>query len=374
MDKKKNLFFNGITYFLILVICLSMFTGTLKIKQTTQPLVRTEYMEILPQYETYIDDLFYEAEIWVSPDEEEVFFEGIADFSDVEQARFYCSFEEMGLAFNFTVEDSERTIIEEQYTQGFIDDYGSLDACITIDNREYYISDYKDIEVLGSLLLELEEATVDNVLFGWFSRKVAPVIILVYLVVAQTAEQIKAESNYQYNKSLERSGRGASGYITSQSASNAAEYRFGFTTFDNVGCEVAAVYNLRQARDGGEDLSETIYKFENWAIEFASGWGYLGSNPREIYRYLNREEIAYEKYTGFSAFEDAVETAEPGVHIIMSRWNSNLSGGLHTFYVYKEGYSTYCALNFNVEGVSYSDSIEEFNNGSGFIVGYLIYE
>lgn len=60
-------------------------------------------------------------------------------------------------------------------------------------------------------------------------------------------------------------------YLTDQSETNrknynCGNYRFGFTTFSGVGCEVASAYNAMIALGKTEILSETIYSFEKWAI------------------------------------------------------------------------------------------------------------
>ena len=77
-------------------------------------------------------------------------------------------------------------------------------------------------------------------------------------------------------------------YLTDQSETNrknynCGNYRFGFTTFSGVGCEVASAYNVMIALGKTEMLSETIYSFEKWAIEFAIAWGNFGSNATAFY-------------------------------------------------------------------------------------------
>ena len=73
-----------------------------------------------------------------------------------------------------------------------------------------------------------------------------------------------------------------------------------------------------------ERLSQTIYCFEAWSIEFAGGWRKLGSNPIEISRYLDRKKVSYKKYTSFSASKK-VAAKKNKCRIIMSTWNKPIT-------------------------------------------------
>ena len=123
-----------------------------------------------------------------------------------------------------------------------------------------------------------------------------------------------------------------------------------------------------------ERLSQTIYCFEAWSIEFAGGWGKLGSNPLEISRYLKRKKVSYKKYTKFSALKKAAAKKNK-CRIIMSTWNKPMTDGLHTFYVYKVSKDSY--RSYNWEGHSHVEErnkLDYFNDGSGFIVGYVVWK
>lgn len=125
-------------------------------------------------------------------------------------------------------------------------------------------------------------------------------------------------------------------------------------------------------------VSQAIYCFEVLAIEFAIGWGKLGSNPLEIYGYLSKRGISYSKYTNYTSFKSAVGS-KSSCHVIMSRWNSNIASGLHTFFVKKTSASTYYGYNWRYDDETNhrstaQSSISNFNNGSGFIVGYIVWE
>ncbi len=283
-----------------------------------------------------------------------------------------CRFDMEKLTFKFEAEllSEEGKSIEKKVinTDAIITKNGGLDACISINGEEYMMSDYEDYN-------PVDECSIMDVIK----------VVAAYLAVAETAEQIKATSNYKYNKKLESDGKGVKkGYlIYSQSNSTtknrkAANYRFGFTKFASVGCEVAAAYNMANQLGSTESLSQTIYYFEGYAIEFSIGWGYLGSDPLEINRYLNKRGFKYNKFTNYKSLKTAVD-GKKSCKIIMSRWNEKKSTGLHTFYVKKEDYGKHYGYNWHYTDYTESrsgkyKSLNSFNDGSGFIVGYLVWK
>lgn len=121
-----------------------------------------------------------------------------------------------------------------------------------------------------------------------------------------------------------------------------------------------------------EMLSDTIYAFEYYAIIISSGFGNLGSNPLEIGRYLDKRGVKYTKYISYYSFKKAVEKSS-GCRVIMSRWNASKKNGLHTFYVNKISSTKYRSYNWQSD-IKYVDksSISSYNDGSGFIIGYVI--
>lgn len=199
------------------------------------------------------------------------------------------------------------------------------------------------------------------------------------IIVAESAEQIRARKNYSYNTQHETLPLGQ--YIEDQHDESVAGYKFGFTTFGGVGCEVAAVYNLMISLGRPERLSETIYKFEKWAIEFSVGWGHLDSNPREIYRYLRKKNIEYRRYTKlqYEKFCSMSENEGDKKDFIFSRWNTPITEGLHTFYVEKRDGTFYSMNNYDSDFYKehgdrdeYYGSMSEFSEGLQFICGYII--
>lgn len=295
----------------------------------------------------------------VSPDDSE--------YEDTE-VDYECTFDMNDLVFHFTAElvAEDGTVLEteEINTKAIVTENGGLDACIEIDGNTYRMSDYEK-------KTSVDECSIANIIK----------IINAYLAVAETAEKIKAKSNYKYNKGLEKKGKGVGKgkYVYNQSETNrknynAGNYRFGFTKFSNVGCEVASAYNVALALKDSERLSQTIYYFEAFSIEFSIAWGYFGSNPLEINRYLKKRGFRYKKYTSFSKLSSAVKKKK-SCKIIMSRWNKPATKGLHTFYVAKSTSGNFFGFNWKYERNSVKKtSLKSFNNGSGFIVGYIVWK
>ncbi len=221
-------------------------------------------------------------------------------------------------------------------------------------------------------------------LCGFFTALIiVAVTIVAYVVVTQTAEQIRAESNYTANQSLETPSSTGSGlalgiYIEEQHDTILSEYKFGFTTFSSVGCEVASVYNLMIDLEDPQYLSQVIYDFERWAIEYAIAWGKFGSEPKTIYRYLDKKAINYVKRTNYNRFKNAVTSSE-SEHYIESFWNAPWTQGIHTFYVRRnvievEESTIISYTAYNCIGKHTEPNIDNFKNCNygQFRVGYVI--
>lgn len=305
----------------------------------------------------------------------------------VEEITYDCYFHgEDNMCFELQISNGEQT---ENYTvPATIKTSGALSGTILEDDdgHIYRIGTYSSDETaLGDIMEEaLSSAGLINSpqkvgpqrsrLLSFLKRFIR-VVVPVYAAVARTAEQIKAEKNHEANQA--RDG-GVSGYIEDQWAAECADFDLGFAKFNRTGCEVAAVYNAMLAMGRGEPLSETIYKFEKWGIEFDCGWGFLGSNPREIYRYFKKEKIRYMRCFTESSFDSEVSYA-PQAHLIMSNWNNPITTGLHTFYLHgswqddiilKAGFNLYTSYNANLEQ---GTRPSQFALGMPFIVGYVIH-
>ncbi len=282
---------------------------------------------------------------------------------------YTCSFDMEKLQYTLTAillnpqgEEVER---ESMITDAFVTEAGGLDAYIELEGQTFLLSDF------------CKENGVDNC--GWFAKALAKVCVSLVLAITDTAEQIKCRLNYSDNKKLEKAGQGVSlgNYITNQwentkKGYKSATYKFGFAYFCDTGCEVASVYNLLIALARPEKLSEAIYKFEKWCIEFSVGFGFLGSNPLEIYRYLKKAGIKYEKYTSYTKLEKAVNKQKQ-CHIIFSRFEKSALPIIHTFYIKKVSSANFRSFNWqSVPNFIDKDFLSDFNDGYGFIVGYVV--
>lgn len=322
------------------------------------------------------DDVMFEGELIYSEDVfnmiDEIAFNDISSDSNIKVA---CRFDMNSIKFILDimlVDENENVLDSETYiTDGIITENGNLDAFVELDeNNSFYLSEF------------VSQDYIDNCLFGWIKR-VVTVIAIVHVVIAETAEQIKAKSNYEFNRKLETENNGIKGvykntYVTNQTQTgfnghNAGNYKFGFTTFEDVGCEVAAAYNLMISLGRAEYLSETIYSFEKLGIEFAFAWGKAGSNPLQMYHYFDNKGLGYKKITSWSTFKNYVSD-KGNYKIVMSRWNDPFITGLHTFFIDKYN-GNFEGFNFNYYSTSTENKtdITSYNDGDGFIVGYIIW-
>lgn len=231
---------------------------------------------------------------------------------------------------------------------------------------------------------------------GFFSTLFAciVIVIVVFIIVAETAEQIKSEKNRTDNRHYETNniGMNPGNYIERQTqwhkaGHNSRYYHFGFAFFGDVGCGPAAVYNLMTAlhAEGRIDyeviLSDVIYDFEKTFIEFSIGFGNLGSDPYEFGRYLRSKQISYKKYvapfTSYASFQSTVHRYGT-CYAIISRWNGTpLASTGHNFFVEKldldDGDKMYKVYNLYLNEMYYNEltSLNGLDKG-GFIAGYIV--
>lgn len=336
-------------------------------------------------YDDFLDEVFNDASM--TSEDEKISMRGTT--SDVcENFNFGLDFYMDTLSYSA---DFYALGITMEYNDATVDETGRLDAEIIIDNTEsgnyetYKVSDYRDMRDLEKFVKDSitgTSATTSNLpspCFAFSFGAVIAAIVSAFVVVTETAEQVKARTNYRYNEELENMHEGVNyrNYITNQREDwlegyKSANYKFGFAEFKDVGCEVAAVYNLMISNGTSQPLSEVIYNFEKWAIEFSVGWGYLGSNPRDIYRYLRNKGISYKRNSVYGYFENRVSSAFVGTDFIMSTINSN-GIGLHTYYFRKE-FDYLLTYNFNAEDspVPYQNLDSIYDETGLFIVGYTI--
>ncbi|MCM1009071.1 MAG: hypothetical protein NC485_14380 [Ruminococcus flavefaciens] len=376
------------------ILSIVLFTTAIVLNNTEQgttkvvAVTRTIDLSIAPEYETYLKNF---DEKTLDYDDNQVSFHGVmgydervlsmfdqvalAESIDTEQSNivYDCSFDMEKMQFTFKAvlldENDEVIEIDETVTDAFVTEMGRLDAYIELNGETYLLSDFVSTD------------GIDKCIAPWLiALIVVVVIVVVYVVVAESAEQIKAKKNYEANQKREAAGNGVKkgNYITKQSEKSRKDYKsgdylFGFTTFDGVGCEVASVYNLLISLGRGEMLSQTIYNFEKWALEYSVGWGHLGSDPDTIYRYLKNYSISYTKYKSLSNFRTAL-AKEKNCYVIMSTWNKGAGTGLHTYYFEKLNNGKLSTYNFHYDTapIEYNSLDIITSNTGNFICAYII--
>lgn len=364
----------------------------------------------------------YESELKTS-DNGDITFKGTCDIFEnmqdvyIEEFTVSCSFRQIDDEdMWFTVEQDSPYYDNITETKALVsEEDGSLYVPIYVEGQTLYTSWYRDDSRFGDLLQGIVDGDLTNVfgfedmqhstsgtvtqsatvdenigvlnqdynasphsVSGWglFAFIVA-VVIVTYVIVCQTAEQIKAESNKRHNASLDDTTAGleTGTYILDQNNPILEDYKFGFAKFPKVGCAVAAAYNLMITLDNPQPLSEVIYDFEKLAIEFAFAWGNFGSNPHQIYHYLKKYNIRYRKYSSWNNYNNAVASTE-STNFIIGKWNGSIANGGHTFY-FNRADDNYNAYNYDRSGeIISSSNLLTFvdNKKSNFIVGYIIFE
>lgn len=362
--------------------------------------------EINDYYDGFYDYVFSDA-TYESDDETFFYFYGVTT-DDFDSVLFDCRFEMEPLflrsEYEYNSPSGSRTTNREFFNFE-VNEKGELDVLLeyrlyeTGSVEQYQLSQYRDIKQMESLAsyatMEKNRASSDVSPQSFFGLALAVVValIIIYVVVAESAEQIRAKQNYTYNMALESytDGVNLSNYIFDQTGNekegNApANYHFGFTTFDKTGCEVAAVYNLLISLGMEKSLSEVIHDFEVWAIEFSVAWGNFGSNPKQISSVLSRYGLNFCRYSSIGTglispnrryfhFKDRLSLYS-SAHLIVAKWNeAPFSEGLHTFYLSMAESNKFYSYNFSsrfqpIEYASMDGIIQD--DGYGFIVGYII--
>lgn len=353
--------------------------------------------------EVFLDEVISYSYMYTS--ESYVSFSGFTstEYGNIE---FNCSFDFMDLTFYSHYEVEQGSY--DEIIQGYVNknggvgaelEYYNLDTC---QDETYNIDDYKDIYELEKFVYQIEEPNEDDGIYDeislcsllGFTFNSIVGLVVVYVIVAETAEQIQAENNYVHNRALELCDAGVHyGYmITNQAEKDkdgyeSGEYKLGFADFGDVGCEVASVYNLLIKLDMTEYLSDVIYEFEKWLVEFSVGWGNLGSNPREIANFLSLKGISYETRKStklskifpnydFKRYKKIVDDYILSDNFIISYWNDPFTSGIHTYYFERAYDKDYKFKAYNNKEIETFQKIEETDDlladGERFVVGYLI--
>ncbi len=348
-------------------------------------------------YDGFLDAIIDDA-TYKSDDDTHIEFYG-STTADFDSMLFRCSFDMESLYLENYYESQKCKVAECDSFYFEVDEGGKLDATLEYDVpsigsvQQYQLSQYKDLKELEKLAFgETTEgdSSISLQSIGVTLLMIAA-LITIYVVVTESAEQIRAKQNYIFNQTLdnESDGMNEEYYIYNQRATetnyrNAGRYRFGFTTFDKTGCEVAAVYNMLISAGCNQPLSVVIHDFETWGIEFSVAWGSFGSNPNQIGKILSQYGFVYSRYSSPGAglagssrrYRDYKRhvSVYSAAHLIVAKWNpSPLTEGLHTFYIsMPEDDVFYMYNNDNEYGPEEIASLDElFPNGKGFIVGYI---
>lgn len=255
----------------------------------------------------------------------------------------------------------------EKTTPAKVTEYGGLEAQVDLGSEAVMISDLDYNSLFGSVVPNSDNNYEKS-----------------YYILTTAAEETQSQTNYEYNRNLEKNGNGVDrgNYIYGQSdvttpGRKSGNYRFGFgkAKFSKVGCEIAACYNIAIALGSPEWLSSTVrYCEQNMKIDV--GLGHLGSNPHEISKYLNYKGFHYLKRNKFSELKTEVNNRSR-CRIIMSRWNDPITDGLHTFYVNKLADSNFRSYNKAVNSTSLGtrkSTLDTYNDGGGFITGYIVWK
>lgn len=291
---------------------------------------------------------------------------------------FIYNFELNQVEITVSVEDEEgNTQTDTLIGDVFLNDEGKEDAFIDIDGEYILLSEMKNIS-------SIEEC-------GWFKRvcksvlKVASVTAVGVLGAAiivgtagsgalaviaisggltcavSTTQTVRANINYYNNKKLGlHSDVNNEGYITNQYLYN--DWNFGFAKLDEVGCEVISIYNLLISRGSKKKLYDIIYDMEMLNIDYDIGFGYLGSNPYQIYRILEKYNIKYTMYVSLSYLQDGIDGKDKSYIIFSSKNNYTKAGihSLHTFEVKKNYNNYYCYNGYDKNKGNTYDKLDYF--------------
>ena len=245
--------------------------------------------------------------------------------------------------------------------EAFINENGEIDALMVVDGEIILLSEMRDaglIENCGwfkKLIKSIVKVTVVTVVAVAVAAAVVgtagTAAVAVVACAASTTQTVKANTNYSHNKkqSLHWDVT-ADGYIIKQSLYS--DWNFGFSTLNEVGCEVIATYNVMKKIGKGKQLADVIYDFEMLNIDYDIGFGALGSNPRQIYRYLNKYNVKYTAYSSFDKLKGDADNKTNCVMIFTTKNYDSVMGihSIHTFMIIKDASGEYTSFNGYIDG------------------------
>ncbi|MCF0116588.1 MAG: hypothetical protein HUJ61_00900 [Bacilli bacterium] len=289
------------------------------------------------------------------------------------------------------LDSNNEYFVDEIEGNVFLDENGKIDAVMDLGDDHILLSEMcgKDkidncgwfSNIVKSVVKVLAVTTVSVVaaaaIVGTCGAGAIAVIGVVGTVTCavSTSQTVRANINYSNNKkAILHDDITHDGYITDQSKYN--DWSFGFATLDDVGCEVIAVYNIMIALNKKRELYDIIYDFEILNIDYDLGFGHLGSNPKQIFRYLESQCIPYLSFYSLSTLKE-VSNSLDNCHIILSSLNNHSVAGihsLHTFIIQKNIYGNYYSYNgyYMNYGKQYKD-LDEFIQYK-FDYAYIVFE
>lgn len=168
--------------------------------------------------------------------------------------------------------------------------------------------------------------------------------------------------------------------IYDQEDLNVCNYQFGKAKFNDVGCELAAIYNasmlVRTEDDRKNDyknnpkMSDIIYDYEKNGGRMNNGkWG---TNPAAVEKYFKDHDMKTTNISDVDDFKKQAKTGKDDVYIVSS-WNRDdgrvMHNGLHTYAVKSNGdgtFSVYNGYDTNIASETVSD-IDTYFKGNSFI-------
>lgn len=370
--KKVLLSFTSVLLIAVLMMNLGFTSSeTVRVSEPTFLLNTNDTIEVGTRDYSILEDLFTDSSYIEEDNVDGVRF--YAEVNDDSGDVFDCTFNESTFQFTLIFSNDNTNEYSVETINATVNSEGGLNAIIEDGDDEYELDDYEDPDILAEMIDEAMSngnSRRSTRLFGFLFR--LAVKIFVYVVVASTAEAIKARSNYRHNQELDLS---TPAYIYGQNTPYCQEYRYGFSNLRSAGCGVIAAYNARINMGDPENLSETVYKFEKSNIIITAAWGLFGTSPRKIYKYFDQENIPYTQYGDLNSFETALNNAPDGSHIIFSQWNGpSIFNGAHVFFVEKVSTSTYNYLTYNEFGnYTTAGEVSQFSDvyRGAFIYAYI---
>lgn len=244
----------------------------------------------------------------------------------------------------------------------FLNDNGEIDAVMDIDGTYILLSEMKNAGMIENCgwfkrlvksVVKVSAVTAISVavaatIVGTGGTGAIAVIAIVGTIsrVASTTQTVRANINYSNNKKLKlHNDINADGYITDQS--KYSDWSFGFATLDEVGCEVIATYNTMITLGKKKELYDVIYDFEMYNIDYDLGFGHLGSNPKQIYRYLDKQRLQYLSFNSIDTLQLVADSLGECQIIFTSSNNYSVAGihSIHTFEIIKNSNGEYYSYN-----------------------------